>query len=361
MKYMKYKNTMNNKMMNKSNNNEQLANTIRNIAENSCISMLRLLPEKDLIKIYDFLNNNKEENNDFNIKNGSPKDTGKVITAYKNYLESQNKANTTINDYSNEAKKFIEYLEKGKKLVDRIVVTDIDHYLSKRNKCNISNNTYIKIINCIRSFLKFLFLREYIKKDFTSLIKIPRRVETLKEILSDYDIKKIENYLNDRKEKYKNENLRDSLIFYLGVNCGLRRQEFINLNWEDIELDDCSIKIFKSKGGKSRKVYFSNKLKDLLLKYRKVTGNYTSAVIRGSHGKRISICSLQNIITKAYRESRIYRANLTLHSLRHTFADRLRGNGIDIETTRKLMGHSSIETTAIYFHSNQEDLKKAVL
>jgi len=41
-----------------------------------------------------------------------------------------------------------------------------------------------------------------------------------------------------RKEKYKNENLRDMIIFSLGIDCGLRRQEFINLNWEDINFEE---------------------------------------------------------------------------------------------------------------------------
>lgn len=62
-----------------------------------------------------------------------------------------------------------------------------------------------------------------------------------------------------------------------------------------------------------------------------------------------------------YKESGIYRKNLTIHSLRHTYAERLRRKGIDVATISKLMGHSSLETTAIYLHSNKEDFKRAVL
>jgi len=84
-------------------------------------------------------------------------------------------------------------------------------------------------------------------------------------------------------------------------------------------------------------------------------------IIRGVHGKRITKCSLQNIITRIFKESKIKKEGLTLHSLRHTYADRLRRKGTDIATISKLMGHSNLETTAIYLHSNKEDFKKAVL
>jgi len=40
---------------------------------------------------------------------------------------------------------------------------------------------------------------------------------------------KVKNYLEGKEEKYKNENLRDVVIFYLGIDCGLRRMGFIAL------------------------------------------------------------------------------------------------------------------------------------
>lgn len=100
-------------------------------------------------------------------------------------------------------------------------------------------------------------------------------------------------------------------------SCGLRRQEFINLNWEDINLKESSINIKNSKGRKNRVVYFNKDLRELLYLYRKLNGKYINALIRGAHGKRITKCSLQNIISRIFKESKTYRKNLTLHSLRH--------------------------------------------
>lgn len=277
------------------------------------------------------------------------------------HLKSLNRSHLTINDYISASKKFLSFLDSEKIKMESMNIMSVEKYISMKNKKNIKNSSIIKIIHCIRSFLKFIHSRGYIDKDLASLVKTPRKEEIIKEFLSDIDIKKIENYLENREEKYRFENIRDKIIFYLGINCGLRRNEFIKLNWENIDFNECLIKIIRSKGGKSRLVCFSNKMKDLFLLYRKSCGNYNSALIRGSHGKRITTCSLQNIVRRIYKESGVYRENLTIHSLRHTFADRLRRKGIDIATISKLMGHSNIETTAVYLHSNNEDFKKAVL
>lgn len=284
-----------------------------------------------------------------------------IIEEYRIYLKSQNKSTSTIKDYVNESIKFNQYFTNKKISISDLGIADVENYLSIRNSKKISNSTYIKLVNCIRSYLKFLFSREYINKDLASFIKIPTKIEPIKEVLSDIDIKKIKNYLGVRKEKFKLENLRDSIIFYLGIDCGFRRQEFINLNWENINFAESSINIVRSKGGKSRVVYFNGKLKDLLISYRRLTGNYSSALIRGVHSKRISKCSIQNIVTRIFQETGIYRRNLTLHSLRHTYAERLRRKGIDIPTISKLMGHSNLETTSIYLHVNKDDFKRAVL
>ncbi len=109
--------------------------------------------------------------------------------------------------------KFNQYFTIKKISIIDLGIIDIENYLSLRNGKNISSNTYIKLINCTRSFLKFLFSREYINKDLGSFIKIPPKVESLKEVLSDLDIQRIVNYLESRKERYENENLRDYIIF----------------------------------------------------------------------------------------------------------------------------------------------------
>jgi len=336
--------------------------SLRNIIEEDLIKIIKGLSPEKLLSIYRSLSGIKFESSiNLQVREKNSPLEKDIIKEYTIHLRSQNKADSTIKDYLNISVKFTSYLRKSKISPEFLTMSDIDKYLSLVRSRNISNNTYAKLVNCIKSFLKFLYGREYIKKDFSSLINIPKKVAAIKEYLSDMDVENIKNYLSKRKEKYKNENLRDRIIFYLGIDCGLRRQEFINLNWEDINFEENSISIKNSKGRKNRVVYFNKDLRGLLYLYRKLSGKYINALIRGAHGKRITKCSLQNMISRIFKESKTYRKNLTLHSLRHTYAERLRRKGVDLPTISKLLGHSRLDTTDVYLHVNKDDFKMAVL
>jgi len=335
---------------------------LRNIIEEDLIKIIKGLSSEELLNVYRSLSGIKTiGNNNLQVKERNFPSEKDIIKEYATHLRSQNKAESTIKDYLNISVKFSSYLRKNRISLESLNINDIDKYLSLIRSKNISNNTYAKIVNCIRSFLRFLSSRDYIGKDFSSFINIPQKVAAIKEYLSSMDIENIKNYLSIRKEKYRNENLRDRIIFSLGIDCGLRRQEFINLNWEDINFDENSISIKNSKGRKNRVVYFNKELREFLYLYRKVSGKYISALIRGAHGKRMTKCSLQNIISRIFKESKTYRKNLTLHSLRHTYAERLRRKGVDLPTISKLLGHSRLDTTDIYLHVNKDDFKMAVL
>jgi len=335
---------------------------LRNIIEEDLIKIIKGLSPEKLLDVYRSLNGIKvESSSNLQVRERNNPSEKDIIREYTIHLRSQNKADSTIKDYLNISVKFCSYLRKNRIGLKSLAMSDIDKYLSLVRSGNISNNTYAKLVNCIRSFLRFLNSRDYICKDFSSFINIPKKVAAIKEYLSDMDIENIINYLSVRKEKYRIENLRDRIIFSLGIDCGLRRQEFINLNWEDINFDENSINIKNSKGRKNRVVYFNKNLRDLLCLYRKLSGKYIGSLIRGSHGKRITKCSLQNVISRIFKESKTYRKNLTLHSLRHTYAERLRRKGVDLPTISKLLGHSRLDTTDIYLHVNKDDFKMSVL
>ena len=121
------------------------------------------------------------------------------------------------------------------------------------------------------------------------------------------------------------------------------------------------IKILDAKGGKERIVYYSQELGAVIEGYRKSSGNSNGALIRGSFGKRITSCPMHRIVRRMYIESGIYREGLTVHSLRHTYADNFRKNGVDLKVIKTLLGHSSLATTDRYLHVSSGDLKKAVL
>lgn len=239
---------------------------------------------------------------------------------YRDHLKIKNKADSTIADYSAKALKLINYLIRNDIDLNRLDIKHIEGYLSKNRKKTMSGNTYAKFVNCTRLFLIFLYDRGYIKKDIAKEIEPVKKIQTIERvILYENEIRAIEYYIKGReaKEVY---NLRDLIMFYLGVNCGLRRQEIINLNWNDLELDgegNPYLKIVKSKGKKSRIVYINSNLYMLIKEYRKMIRKYKGAMIRGKFRKRITKQSLQNTFRRIYKGSGAYKKGLNIHSLRH--------------------------------------------
>ncbi len=284
----------------------------------------------------------------------------KILELYKNFLISEGKANSSIYNYILRAKHFHTYLRDNALELCNLNLEIIECYLAGLKQKNPMANSYAKELIVLKSYLKFLYSRNFIALD-GSKIKPPKKVETIMEVLSEEDIKRVEKYFSCRKEKFNSENIRDILIINFGTKCSLRRSEIIGLDWEHINLKTNRMKIVKSKGGKTRVVYFSDDIKNLLIEYRRITRFYKGAVIRGKCRKRITKSSLQNLIRRIYIESGIYREGLCIHSLRHTFAEIQRKNGTDICTLSKMMGHTSISTTEKYMHSNDEDLQKAII
>lgn len=239
---------------------------------------------------------------------------------------------------------------------------ELNAYLvQSKSERSLSSNSYSKLVVVIRSFISYLYKNRYLGTDIASDLKVPRRVDKEREYLSFADINKITYYLDNREERYKGENLRDKLIFILGINCGLRKAEIMKLNWEDINFEECRIKIIQSKGNKDRVVYFNGELKNILTEYRKNTDTYKGALVRGIFGKRITSCPLQRIVQRIYQESEVFRDGLTIHSMRHTYAENLRKKGIDLKVIQTLMGHSSLATTDRYLHVSPDDLKEAAV
>jgi len=285
-----------------------------------------------------------------------------IYKDYLNSLKASGKASKTIDKYGSEIKRYLAYLKDKKIDLYSVLKKDIDEYLSFQCKIRkLGTNSFSKVIIIIKSFYKYLYKNELIAKDINKDLEAPRVPEAIVEVLSSNDIAKIEHYLNSRKENYFAENTRDYLIMYLGIYCGLRKAEMVNLNWEEINTQECIIKILNSKGGKNRMLKFNDKVKNLLIEYRKKTGNYKGAVIRGNFGKRITSCSLQNAVRNIYKGSGVLRKNLTIHSLRHTFATKHVEANTNTHTLKNLLGHSDLNTTDAYIHRLTEYVENNIL
>lgn len=139
--------------------------------------------------------------------------------------------------------------------------------------------------------------------------------------------------------------LKDMVIF--AVNTGLRRSDVFNLKWEDVDVDRALVTIIVKKNRKPHTVFLNPEALAVIARQRKDTGYVFTNPMTGGQVKCV-----RGALEAAVKRARLKK--VTFHMFRHTVATRLLQNGADIVTVKEIMGHSNINTTLRYAHTNAE-------
>jgi integrase/recombinase XerD len=146
--------------------------------------------------------------------------------------------------------------------------------------------------------------------------------------------------------------LKHRIVLSLIYSAGLRLNEVRNLLLTDIDSDRMQIRIRQGKGNKDRYVTLSplmlRGLRDYFLACRPVKYLFNGPTAGEPFAER----GLQWLLKEAVRKAGI-KKDVTLHTLRHTYATHLLEDGVDIVTIKDQLGHTRIETTMLYLHIAQ--------
>jgi len=132
----------------------------------------------------------------------------------------------------------------------------------------------------------------------------------------------------------------------LMLHCGLRISEVINLRPGNINLTKGKLRVENGKGNKDRDLAIPEYLTDLFDSWRKKRplSDYFFSTLKG---KKLSKRYLQQMV-KRYAQKAGLNKSISPHTLRHTYATQYYKQTKDIETLRRILGHSDISTTTIY-------------
>lgn len=174
--------------------------------------------------------------------------------------------------------------------------------------------------------------------------------------------KKIYNFHKKNRE-------RDTAIISLILGSGLRLSEVVGIDLEDIDWRKNTVRVTR-KGNKEQYVYFSDQamldIKDYMeIREERYTidKNIRALFVASSMGpkgttRRLTERSIEKIVEK-YAKA-FGKPSLSVHKLRHSFATRYHMENNDVPKLRRQLGHSSIQTTMIYTHLTNDELKSAV-
>ena len=275
------------------------------------------------------------------------------ISDYLNYLEiDMNYSDNTISSYDSDLNKLNIYFDKKDLL--KLSNKDLEKYITTLEE--YAPSTVSRNISSIKGFYTYMVKIGKISTNPSELIKEPKLGRHLPTYLT---IDEVNTLLDIDIEN--NFDYRNKAILELMYATGLRISEVVDLEFKNIDFDDCIIRVM-GKGSKERIVPINDYALDALKEYIDIAR--PSMLIKGdnnylfinNHGNKMTRQAVFKIIKKECELKGITK-NISPHTLRHTFATHLLENGADLRVIQELLGHSDISTTQIYTHVSNEKLK----
>ena len=227
--------------------------------------------------------------------------------------------------------------------------------LSAEGAASVSVN---RALSSIRGFFRWMMRFGYRSDDPAAELRNLKTPKTLPSFLWETEMFEFQE-LTEKSDILWPE--RDKAIILCMYSGGLRVSETVSLSLNCMERDFSGARII-GKGGKERRVFFSEEAEEALRVYLSVRNTRvkderpTDKVFVSLKGAGISVPGVRWIISKYSRRLGLGK-NIYPHLLRHSFATHMVNAGCDVRVVQELLGHTSISTTQRYTHVDMERLK----
>ena len=285
-----------------------------------------------------------------------------TIKLYVRYLRlERNLSPNTIEAYRNDLAHLEAFMMRNNLKLENVTLEQLHTFAASLHEYGITPRSQARVLSGVRSFFRFLVLDGVVESDPTELLKWPSLPEHLPVVLTLEEIDRIE----DSIDLSKAEGARNRAIIEVLFSCGLRVSELVNMKLSDLYLED-RVLLVRGKGNKERLVPVSNKaIADLkrwffdrnLMKIKPGEDDYVFLNRRGAHLTRTMIL----IMVKRQAEEAGIKKTISPHPFRHSFATALLQGGADLRSIQAMLGHEKIDTTLVYTHISNEQLRKAIL
>lgn len=265
------------------------------------------------------------------------------LSDFKNFIESEKKySKHTVSAYINDLEEFNKFLNINRvKLNEKLNYSFVRQWIVELSENGLSSRSINRKISSLKSYFNFLIA---INKLNVSPLKLHRNLKVDPKIIipfNEREMDKVFEIFNNNSGKLG----RDFLIIEILYSTGIRRDELINLKFEDIYFEQGLIKVL----GKRNKERLVPVLPNLLSKIKKYSSNNSinSYLFKSKNGKKISPSTIYRIVKKYFRQISS-KNKISPHVLRHSFATHMINNGADINSVKEILGHSSLASTQIY-------------
>jgi integrase/recombinase XerC len=269
------------------------------------------------------------------------------------YLDLEKGApENTRKAYQGDIEDFVRFVEEAPG--DVVDHNTIRSYIVSIYK-GLKKSSLSRKVSSIKVFFRFLKRKGYIAENPALVIRNPKPEKHLPKF---YTIDEMFRFL-DFLPREGWANVRNLAIFELMYATGVRAQEVLETDFDDIHLEGMWVRVH-GKGGKERILPFGDKARAALEAYRDMAvqrGQWgpEKPVFVNARGSRLSYRGLLKIMKKHQINVQLFKG-LSLHGIRHSFATHMLDSGADLRSIQELLGHAKLSTTQKYTHVSMDKL-----
>ena len=283
----------------------------------------------------------------------------KEIDSFISYLHNVKQSSTnTQMSYQRDLKKFMAFCEnRGIASVHDLKAQDLETYVNVMGEEQFKPATVSRNIASLKAWVHFLQEEGVLQEDISSTLKVPKIEKKIPEIMSMNEV----GTLLDQPSSDNPKEIRDKAMLELLYATGIRVTELISLQLEDLNLQMNYITC--KDGNKERMIPFGLKAHTAWIRYiefareKMILDSQSHILFVNCSGKPMSRQGFWKLI-KYYAKKAGITADITPHTLRHSFAAHLVENGADLKSVQEMLGHSDISTTQIYANMNHNHLRE---
>lgn len=282
-----------------------------------------------------------------------------AIDQFVAYLHNIKETSTNTElSYRRDLKKVIAFLRARNltKWVD-VKEEDLKDYIASMGDQHFAAATISRNIASIKALFHFMAQEGIVKKDITDGLKAPKIEKKMPEILTMDEVIR----LLEQPSGNSHKEIRDKAMLELLYATGIRVTELITLKVSDVNLP-MSFIICRD-AHKERVIPFGKAAKEALVRYlteareQMIEDKSSDILFCNFSGAPMSRQGFWKLI-KFYAKKAGITADITPHTLRHSFAAHLVENGADLRSVQEMLGHSDISTTQIYANMNHNRIRE---
>ena len=277
-----------------------------------------------------------------------------AIGAFLEYLAVERGASPhTVRGYAGDLREFSAFLRRaGETGPAAIDMRSVRAYLASLHQRGLAKSSIGRKLASVRSCLRFLARRGVIEQSPARAVRSPRPPRRLPSFLPKDESKQ----LLDRAPGPSVTGCRDHALLELLYATGIRVAECCGLDGTDVDRSHGTVRVL-GKGDKERVVPVGEVALQAIDAYLAARGLPDGPLFTNARGGRLTTRSAQRIVGRLARLSGT-RRRVTPHTLRHTFATHMLGEGADLRLIQELLGHQRLSTTQRYTHVSPEHLMK---